>query len=347
MSDRPRVQLAHLTMARVREYVREPEAVFWTFFFPVLIALALGYAFRDQRPKPVPIGVVEGQLATASFQALHDSPDTEPRWVEPEDVDRALRDGDVLLVVQSGPGGIVYRYDPSRAESRTARLAADAAIQYAAGRRDVRPTTDEAVMARGSRYIDFLVPGLIGLNLLSTGLWGVGYSIVRMRTGKLLKRLMATPMRRTDFLLSFMLARMVFLVGELALLLGFAWWIFDVDVRGSLAAVLLISFIGAFTFTGLGVLVASRARSTEGVSGLMNLAAMPMWILSGVFFSYEHFPEATHPFIRALPLTALLDALRAVINDGASLLATTLPLIVVIAWGVGCFATALAVFRWR
>jgi ABC-type polysaccharide/polyol phosphate export permease len=342
-----RSQLWQLTASRTREFLREPEAVFWTFFFPVLIAFALGIAFRGGEPGPIPVGVERGGIADLAFAALDSSDALVPRWIEPEDVDRALRDGDVALIVRATPDHLAYRFDPMREESRAARLAVDDAIQVAAGRRDVRVVEDERVVARGSRYIDFLIPGLIGLNLLSTGLWGSGFTIVRMRSGKLLKRLMATPMRRGHFLLSFVMGRMVWLGAELALLLLFAWLAFDYAVAGSIGSALFISVIGAFTFSGLGLLIASRARTTEAVSGLMNVAGMPMWILSGVFFSYDNFPAAMHPFIRALPLTALLDALRAVMNDGISLLETWGQLAILAAWGIGCFAVALAIFRWR
>ena len=342
-----RSQLWQLTAARTRDFLREPEAVFWTFFFPILIAFALGLAFRGGEPGPIHVGVESGGVAEAAFAALDSADALVPRRLEPEEVDRALRDGDVALVVRAAPDRLAYRFDPTREESRAARLAVDHAIQTGAGRRDVRAVEDERVDARGSRYIDFLIPGLIGLNLLSTGLWGAGFTIVRMRSGKLLKRLMATPMRRADFLLSFVLARMVWLGAELALLLVFAWLVFDYAVAGSIASALSITVLGAFTFSGLGLLIASRAKTTEAVSGLMNLAGMPMWILSGVFFSYDNFPEAMHPFIKALPLTALLDALRAVMNDGESILATWAPLSILVAWGVGCFAVALAIFRWR
>ena len=211
----------------------------------------------------------------------------------------------------------------------------------------MRPVEDERISARGSRYIDFLIPGLIGLNLLSSGLWGAGFTIVRMRSGKLLKRLMSTPMRRRDFLLSFVLARMVWLAPELLLLLAFSWLVFDYSLAGSLVAALFVCVLGAFTFAGLGLLTASRAKTTEAVTGIMNLASMPMWILSGVFFSYENFPRVIHPVIKALPLTAFLDALRAIMNDGATLLQTLPQIGIVVAWGVGCFALALAIFRWR
>ena len=347
MSNGSLAQLRELTLARVREFLREPEAVFWTFFFPVLMALALGIAFRDGEPGPIPVGVERGGPAEAAFAALDSAPALAPRWIESALVDRALRDGDVALVVRATPDGLVYRFDPTREESRTARYAVDDAVQTAAGRRDVRMVADERISARGSRYIDFLIPGLIGLNLLSTGLWGSGFTIVRMRSGKLLKRLMSTPMRRSSFLMSFVLGRMVWLVPELVLLLGFAWLVFDYAVAGSVLAALFVTVLGAFTFSGLGLLIASRARTTEGVSGLMNVATFPMWILSGVFFSYDNFPQVIHPLIRALPLTALLDALRGIMNDGLALWQTWPQLLVLLGWGIGCFVVALAIFRWR
>ena len=346
-SRRDRSQLWQLTLSRIREFLREPEAVFWTFFFPVVMALALGIAFRESEPGPIPVGVERDGPADAAFAALDSAPALLPRWLEPDEVDRALRDGDVALVVRTAPDGMAYRFDPSREEARTARLAVDAAIQTAAGRRDVRVVADERIVARGLRYIDFLIPGLIGFNLLSTGLWGSGFTIVRMRSGKLLKRLMATPMRRRDFLLSFVLGRMVWLAAELALLLGFARLVFDYRVAGSVIAALFLTVVGAFTFSGLGLLIASRVKTTEGVSGLMNLASFPMWILSGVFFSSDNVPKVIHPLIQSLPLTALLDALRAVMNDGAALWQTWPQLGVLTLWGVGCFAVALAIFRWR
>ena len=344
---RDRSQLWQLTMARTREFLREPEAVFWTFFFPVLMALALGIAFRDGEPGPIPVGVERGGVGDVAFAALDSSGMLAPRWLEPADVDRALRDGDVHLVVRAGPDRWAYRFDPQREEARTARLAVDAAIQHSAGRRDVRAVEDERVVARGSRYIDFLIPGLIGLNLLSSGLWGAGFTIVRMRSGKLLKRLMATPMRKREFLLSFILARMVWLAPELLLLLAFAWLVFDYALVGSLVAALAVCVLGAFTFSGIGLLTASRAKTTEAVSGIMNLVGMPMWILSGVFFSYDNFPRVIHPIIRALPLTAFLDAMRGIMNDGATLLQVWPELAVLVAWGIGCFVLALAIFRWR
>jgi ABC-2 type transport system permease protein len=240
-----------------------------------------------------------------------------------------------------------YRYDTTRAESRLARLQVDDAVQRARGRRDPAAVRDELITMPGSRYIDFLIPGLLGMNLMGSGLWGVGFSVVNARSKKLLKRFMATPMRKSDYLLAFILSRLMFLILEIAALVGFGWVMFRVGVRGSLLALGAITVLGALSFAGLGLLVASRARTIEAVSGLMNLVMLPMWILSGTFFSYARFPDAMLPFVRALPLTALNDSLRSVMIDGASLASLWGPLAIVALWGVASFAVALRIFRWR
>jgi ABC-type multidrug transport system permease subunit len=240
----------------------------------------------------------------------------------------------------------VYRYDSTRTESRMARLATDDALQRALGRQDVRAVAEQKVMEKGSRYIDFLIPGLLGLNLMGTGMWGMGYAVVDARKKKLMKRLLASPMRKSHYLLSFIAARLTMLGPEVVLLIGFGMLAFGVPMRGSVVDFLLLALIGAMCFAGIGLLTASRARTIEAVSGLMNLIMMPMWILSGVFFSSANFPAAMQPAIRLLPLTALNDALRAVMLDGASLAAVAGPAAICAAWGVVSFAVALKIFRW-
>ncbi len=337
--------LVQLTLVRIRELIREPEAVFWTFMFPVLLALALGIAFRDSGPKPVRVAVVVGSGAVA--EQLQRAQGISVQVVDQDSAAGLLRRGEVAVVVDGRGPVAVYRYDPARPESEVARLKVDDALERAAGRADLVPSKDQPVRERGSRYIDWLIPGLIGLNLLSTGLWGVGFTIVQMRKEQLMKRLMATPMNRAEFLASFFFGRLLFLFAELVVILAFAYLAFGVEVRGSLAALVFIAVLGAFTFTSFGLLIASRARTTEGVSGIMNAASFPMWMLSGVFFSYKVFPDAVQPFIRALPLTAFNDAARAVMNEALPLSAVWAALSVLAAWGVASFVLSLAVFRWR
>jgi ABC-2 type transport system permease protein len=338
--------LVQLTLMRLREFVREPEAVFWVVVFPIVLAAALGIAFRTQGDEPVHVGVVAGPGSEVLVAALKASEGIDVTAVTGERADLALRDGQVQVVVIPGTPP-TYRFDPTRPESRLARLAVDGALQRAAGRVDRFAAGEQKLEIVGARYIDWLVPGLLGMNIMGTGMWGIGFSIVYARNRKLLKRLAATPMARPHYLLAQMLARLVFLAAEVAALVGFAWLVFSVPLRGSLAGLATVSVVGAAAFAGLGLLIASRARTVEAVSGLMNFAMLPMWILSGVFFSSAHFPAVTQPAIHALPLTALNDALRAVMLDGASLAGVSGELLILSAWAAVSFGVALRLFRWR
>ena len=337
--------LLELTRARLREQFRQPEMIFWVFAFPVLLAMALGLAFRNRPADVTRVAVEAGAGADTLAARLEGAPGFDVSVLPAAVASERLRTGRVTLVVVAGDS-IAYRYDPTRSESRLARLATDDALQRALGRADVRPAVDRAVTERGARYIDFLIPGLLGLNLMGTGMWGMGYAVVDARRRKLMKRLVASPMRKSQYLLSFIAARLVLLGPEVALLVGFGALVFGVPVRGSLASLAVASVVGAMCFAGLGLLTACRAQTVETVSGLMNLIQMPMWVLSGVFFSVANFPEAMQPFIAALPLTALNDVLRGIMIDGASLAALAIPLGITAAWGAVSFAVALRLFRW-
>jgi ABC-type multidrug transport system permease subunit len=350
MSDAPRPPshpLLELTIARLVEFWRDPSALFWTFGFPILLAVALGIAFRESPPESVKAAIVgDGAQETAALLDADEGIDAEA--VDEAEAARALRTGKVdVVVVPGGDGEWLYRYDPQRPEARGARLAVDDVLQRSRGRQDVLRSRVNESTGKGGRYIDFLVPGLVGLNIMGSAIWGIGFSVVDARKRKLLKRLAATPMSRAHFLLSYMFSRLVFLVAEVIALLGFGWLAFDVAIEGSIVALALISTWGALTMTGVAMLIAARPRSTEVASGWGNLFMLPMWLLGGSFFSYERFPDVAIPFIRALPLTALNDALRAVINDGASLLSTWSELAVLGAWGGIAFVVALRIFRWQ
>ena len=339
--------IRELTLWRVREFLREPEAVFWVFAFPVLLAFALGIAFKNRGPQPVRIAVERDQPGAVAVAAMLQSDSTlQVALVDPAEARNELRTGKVAAVVVAADP-ILLRFDPTRDESHLARVVVRDAINRISGRRDIAEIREQTVTDVGSRYIDFLIPGLIGMNIMGTGMWGVGFAVVKARSGKLLKRFLASPMSRGQYLLSHIFARLVFLALEVGAVLIFAVLAFGVPVRGSLLSLAFIAVLGAMAFSGLGLLVASRARTVEGVSGLMNLVMVPMWICSGVFFAASNFPAAVQPIIHALPLTALNDALRAVMIDGAPLARTLGLLAIVSAWGVASFVVALRVFRWR
>jgi len=341
MSDHP---LFQLTLVRFREFLREPEALFWVFGFPLLLAAGLGLAFRNTPAEVLTVGAVGTDLAV-----FEDAP---ALTVEPfASVDeglRALREGKVaLLVERPADGSVLYHYDDTNPEGRDARMRADMAVQRSAGRTDPVAAQDQLMREAGSRYIDFLIPGLLGMNLMGGSIWSMGFAIVDARRRKLMKRLIATPMSRTYFLVSFLISRLAMLVVEVGAFLGFAVLVFGVPIRGSLALVAAVCVCGTLAFGALGLLISSRARTIEAASGLMNVTMLPMWILSGVFFSSQRFPDAVQPIIEALPLTALNDALRATMLQGATLTQIAPQLGVLAAWLIVCFPVALKVFRWR
>jgi ABC-2 type transport system permease protein len=341
--------LAQLTLVRFREFLREPEAVFWTFAFPVILAFGLGIAFRNKPADVLVVGVVHGTPAGDSLVArLASAPGLRVRAMSEDSAAQALRTGELALVAAaSTAGGVVYRFDDTRPEGRSARAVTDDALQRAAGRRDPVTVSEQQVREKGSRYIDFVVPGLLGMNIMGGGIWGLGFAIVEARRRNLLKRLVSTPMRRSHYLASFLFSRFFFLILEVAVLVGSAALFFDVPVRGSLLQLFVVCLLAALAFGGLGLLIASRARTIEGVSGLMNLTMMPMWVLSGVFFSSANFPSVAQPFIKALPLTATNDALRATMLQGAGWGTVAPQLAVIVAWLVVTFVLALRIFRWR
>ncbi len=336
--------LVQLTLVRFYEFLREPEALFWVFVFPILLAAGLGIAFRNRPADVLNIGAVSPQLAQSIGQEklLH----VEQFSVEAGQ--RALREGKIALLIVPGPNGTMeYRYDNTNPEGRSAKMLADRAVQTAAGRMDPVRTEDQFMREPGSRYIDFLVPGLLGMNLMGSAIWGMGFAIVDARRKKLMKRLVATPMPRHYFLLSFVLSRLLLLVVEIGVLLGFGVVAFGVPVRGSVLDLIVLCILGSLSFGAIGLLIASRVQTIEAASGLMNVVMMPMWILSGVFFSSQRFPDVVQPIIKVLPLTAVIDALRANMLQGANLADIAAQLAILSMWLVVCFSLALKLFRWR
>lgn len=348
MSSKPSVgsPLKQLTLARLREFYRQPEAVFWVYFFPVLMVIALGIAFRN---KPVEKITVDVQTSSRSEEIL-ESIKKDERVIgdifDEEECRRRLRTGKSDLYLSPEGGDVEYFYDPTRPGSVVAQELVDDLIQESAGRVNPVKTTLKKFDEPGGRYIDFLVPGLLGMSLMGGGLYGVGFAIVDMRIRKLLKRFLATPMRKTDFLIAIMGSRLVYMIPQVIVLLLFSYLLFGVVIYGNWFSILFIILLGAIEFSGIGLLIAARAKTLESVSGLMNLVMLPMWTLSGIFFSYERFPEVVQPVIKVLPLTPLIDSLRAIMLEGASLASQGPEILVMALWAAVTFVIALAVFRW-
>jgi ABC-type multidrug transport system permease subunit len=335
--------LFQLTSMRFRLFLREPEAIFWTFLFPILLAIGLGIAFRNRPADVLQVGATTAQLT----QALSGDKGLTAATMEEAAGTRALATGNILLLAIQRPEGVEYKFDDSNPDARTARLLADRAIQTAAGRQEAVRADDLLVHEKGARYIDFVVPGLLGMNLMGSAMWGLGFSIVDARQKKLLKRMVASPMPRWQFLASFLLSRLMLLIIEVAVFLGFSRLAFGVPFRGALWELALLCVLTSLAFSAIGLLVSSRARTMEAVSGLMNLVMLPMWILSGIFFSATRFPAAIQPLVRTLPLTAAIDALRGNMLQGMSLGQLAAPVAILMAWAAAAFAVSLRIFRWR
>jgi ABC-type multidrug transport system permease subunit len=335
--------LYQLTMVRFRLFLREPEAIFWIFLFPILLAVGLGIAFRNRPADVLQVGATTSELT----QALAADKVLTATTMDEAQGTHELATGKILLLAIQRAGGVGYKYDDTNPDARTARLLVDRAIQAAAGRHDAVPIGNELIHETGARYIDFVVPGLLGMNLMGSAIWGMGFAIVEARQKKLLKRLVASPMPKWQYLASFLLSRLVMLVIEVGAFLGFARLVFGVPFRGSLAQLILLCLMTSLAFSALGLLVSSRAKTMEAASGLMNLVMLPMWILSGVFFSASRFPQVIQPIVRALPLTAAIDAMRGNMLQGMNLGQQLPEIAILLAWFSVPFVVSLRIFRWR
>jgi ABC-2 type transport system permease protein len=343
MSNLRESSLYQLTSTRFRLFFREPEAMFWIFIFPILLAVGLGIAFRNRPADVLAVGATSPQLT----QALNGDKGLSAAMMDEAEGTHDLTTGRILLLAIQDVGGVAYKYDDTNPDARLARLLADRAIQKAAGQKEALRSSNDLVHEAGARYIDFVVPGLLGMNLMGSAIWGLGFSIVEARQKKLLKRFVASPMPRWEYLASYILSRLVLLVIEVIAFLGFSKLVFGVPFRGSLWELGLLCVLTSLSLSSLGLLIASRAKTIEAVSGLMNLAMLPMWILSGIFFSATRFPKLIQPIVQALPLTAAIDALRGNMLQGMSLSQLGAPMAVLAAWLVVPFVISLRIFRWR
>lgn len=336
-----------LTLARFREFLREPEAVFWTFIFPILLATGLGIAFRSRPAEHAKIAVLRSERDAAALALLTRDSSLTIQILDDSAAARALRIGEIALLVVPTADSVEYRFDPARSEARTARLLVDRALQRGAGAVGAVPVRDRYISERGSRYIDFVVPGLLGMNIMGSSVWGIGFAIVDARRKRLLKRFVATPMRRPHYLMSFLLMRLTLMIIEVTVITAFAALVFGVPLRGAIWQLAIVAVVSALAFGGIGLFIAARARTIEGASGLMNVVMLPMWVGSGVFFSASNFPNSIQPFVQALPLTAAVDAFRANMLQGGAWSAVGPELLILAVWFTIPFVAALKMFRWQ
>jgi len=338
--------IAAVARSTFREFWRAPEAVFWTYGFPLLMMIGLGLAFQPRDYEPVPIAVVEGEVGEPLVELLSRDEQLDVKVLTATEADRALVRGRVGLLVRGTIAAPLLRADPLSPDARLARLYIERALQVRQAGEDVAIAV-AAEDRPGSRYIDFLVGGLIGLNVMGACMWGIGFNLVMMRTQNLLRRLFVTPIRRSDFLIGYVIGRGVLVIPEAVVIAMLGNLLWGVPFRGSWLAFVVVVMVGGFTFTGLGCLCASRVRTYEGIAGLMNLCQLPMWVLGGALFSNEDFTGVMRWVTEVLPLTHLCRALRNVMLEPGGFVDVAGPLLGLGAFAAVCFGLALALFRWN
>ncbi|MEM7200101.1 MAG: ABC transporter permease [Planctomycetota bacterium] len=343
---RPRT-LWQLSLAQLREFWRSREAVVWSYAFPVLMAVVLGLAFGRRGPLPPSRVVVVASAQAASLRAaLQGVPALEVRVLDGDAAQQAYAEGRAELLLSGSPTAPALRVDPLRPESELAQRRVADALQRGAGREDPLAIAIEEPAGGAHGYVERLIPGLIGLNLLGAGLWGVGFNLVDMRAKHLLRRLVVAPMGRAEFLLALLLSRLGLVVINSCLILLFGIFTFDLTVQGAWPLLFGVFALSGAVFSGLGLAVASRPRTIEGVSGVMNLAMLPQWLLCGSFFDVSNFPAYFQPLVQLLPLTHVNAALRGVILDGHGIVGIGWELAYLVGFTLLSFFLALRFFRW-
>jgi ABC-2 type transport system permease protein len=372
-------QLRQLTMAQVRELIREPGVLFWGILFPILMSLGLGIAFTKKADLIRKVAVIlpdrETVASDSSSNLIHFleincetlNPDDKEGYswkltlkdnklgnsiflfyeMDWKNAMMMLKRGTVNVVLAENKGQVEYHFDPMNSDAQLSYLKLNGIIgggQIVAseGNPNIQPLT-----VKGTRYIDFLVPGLITMGVMMSCMWGISYGIIEKRSKKLLRRLVATPMRKSHFLVALITVRIIMNFIESAVLFLFALLVFKIVIQGSIAALLIMFLAGNIAFAGIAVFVSSHTSNTEVGNGLINFVVFPMMVLSGIFFSYHNFPDWSIPVIQKLPLTMMTDGIRSIFNEGAGFHEVTLPVLILVATGVVFFTAGLKIFKWH
>lgn len=365
--------LFQLVISQFKLFFREPGVVFWSFGFPVVMAWILGIAFANKGEILRNVAIVTENPAAVSAlpKWLHEksgtvdnqlSGEAELEWevgmnagdqarfrfraMSEEEAVLALKRGQISLWIEGSPEtNLSYRFDPDNADARLTYLLLETAFREKISseiKAEIRPLT-----MVGIRYVDFLIPGLMAMSIMNACLWGIGWNLIELRIKKLLRRIVATPLRKSIFLISHGLNRMILSAAEMLLLYIFAYFYFDIRIQGSLLALALVFLSGYCAFAGIAILISSRVQNTQSGNGMINIVTMPMFILSGIFFSYHNFPDWLIPYVEVLPLTMLTNSLRGIITEGIGLAQVIQPSLGLFGIGAVCFALGLKLYLWH
>jgi len=365
-----RKELWQLIIIHFKELLREPGVLFWGIGFPILMAWGLGIAFTGEKETRKNIAVVNfsEESRLGKFLKEHGTADSDEKalnafvitindevfgknvfrfsLLSSAEATTGVKRGKYQMLIDNVNDSTVFMLDPANPDARLLHIQLVSMLE---GKNEEIAFTGSSVVPlelKGTRYIDFLVPGLLAMNIMMACMWGMSWTIIERRKGNLLRRMMVTPVHRQNILLGLMTARITMNFVEGLLLMLFAWLYFDTEIQGSIAALVMVFIAGNVAFTGIAILTSSRTSNTEVGNGIINFVNMPMMILSGVFFSYHNFPEWSIPFIQYLPLTLLADGMRSIINEGAGIAAVLDKTLILSITGIITFAAGVKVFKW-
>ncbi len=370
-------QLLHLISALFRDIFRQPAVLFWGIVFPILMSLGLGIAFTQKTEVFHQVAVISDALPPGVSSHIDSFLQSHGTTIQPTE-DSAhryrisltedhlgkttftflktdsrqamvlLKRGRVSVLIDEHDGTIRYHFDPLNIDAQLAyrKLSKLLGREQPVCPQENRDSIDPLTVT-GTRYIDFLIPGLMSMGIMMSCMWGISYGLIEKRSRKLLRRMVATPMKKSYFLMALMIVRLAMNFIESGLLFLFAYFVFDITIQGNIPALILFFIAGNIAFGGIAVFVSSRTANTEIGNGLVNVVVMPMMVLSGVFFSYHNFPEWSIPFIQKLPLTMLADGIRSIFIEGAGFSETALPTFILLAVGILFFTTGLKIFKWH
>lgn len=348
-----RPSLIEQIKVRWREFRREPSAFFWVMFMPILWMLGLGFAFSDPKPEVYSVGwqqTASGELSAMEEKIaaiIMEHPQLKVKTGTRDQLNSWLRVGEISLIFEATPSNVLaYRFDPANPEAARGREFLDNTIQVGFGRTNPVTGTIDVVKSKGNRYVDFLIPGLLGLSIMSTSLFGVGMTIVSNRKENLLKRYVSTPMPGSDFIYSHIVGRMIALFVELTSILVAGWLVFNFAIYGNFLSFVFVAIMGAAAFTSIALLCGSRTRNIPFLAGLANLIMISMTMVGGVFFSNAAFPDWMRSIVRYLPITALIDSLRKIALEGQTLSQLTFEMGILAAFTVVCAVLANRMFKW-
>ncbi len=359
--------LLNQLVIEMKLFLRDRSSVFWTYFFPIFLMLMFGFVFNKPNAIKLTVGWADQDSSEASLQLRQAVSAISVfkliKGDEKELLDKIDQNKVGLVItiprgyqdsLKRGDAVITLIYNPVQQQlvQLVQPVLQQITNQVGWASMEIKPPIELRTLARqvhhrAQSYIDFLVPGLIGFSLMTTSLFSIGVVVVSYREKGKLRRLAVTPLPKAVFIAGQILNRYFIVLLQAIVLIVLAYFVFDVEIVGSLGTFFAALSLGMLTFISLGYAVASISETPETASGIANVLFLPMTFLSGVYFSVDGFPAFIKPLVEFLPLTHLIRAIRGVFNNGLGLADILPEMGILLVWLIVCFLFSMKKFRWE